>query len=111
MSKNKYIVVQELDPDSIEGLPELYKNHYLKLGYKPYLMGDGSTKWLTDTQRVYKETRAIHKITVKKPPPMKINGMIRKRKNSNRIVRFFRRHWLMILLVIFALIIVFYYTR
>ena len=51
MSKRHYKIVEELDPAEVKKVPEVHKKHYSELGYKPYKMGDGRVKWLTDTEK------------------------------------------------------------
>lgn len=66
MSKRKYIVVQELDPDDVSDIADAQKRHYISLGYKPFLMADGRTKWLTDTQRAVRESKAKHPFSLRR---------------------------------------------
>ncbi|HNZ06823.1 MAG: hypothetical protein KBA79_01160 [Candidatus Cloacimonetes bacterium] len=58
MSKKKYIVVQVLDPAEVDGYSDAQKTHYLSLGYLPCLLANGTTKWLTESQRVIRAAQA-----------------------------------------------------
>jgi hypothetical protein len=108
MSKKKIRIVEELEPENVTGIPEIHKQHYLSLGYKPYLMGDGRTKWLTDAQRVYKETKQL---TGKpgKPGRMRTrNGMIRKRRSRHKFWRMIKENWLIIMIVVVVIVVLAY---
>lgn len=102
MRKNKYNIVEELDPDTLEGISELQKKHYLSLGYKPYKLQNGRTKWLTDAQRVYKATVSRHRLENKM---VKSKGsMKRKRRKHSRFSSFIRDNWLWLSLVAISVI-------
>jgi hypothetical protein len=102
MRKNKYNIVEELDPDSLEGVSELQKKHYLSLGYKPYILQNGRTKWLTDAQRVYKATVSRHRLVNKK---VKSKGSTkRKRRRHDRFSSYIRDNWLWLSLVAISII-------
>ena len=99
MSKSKHLIVEELDPASVEGVSELQRKHYLSLGYTPYLMGDGRKKWLTDAQRVYLETKVKRRRAGKKAKP-ELHGTGRwKRRRRNRFLLFIRDNWLILLML------------
>ena len=111
MSKKRFQVVEELDPASVQGVSDIQRNHYLSLGYKPYLMADGRIKWLTQANRVYRTAQAAHHI----PLAIKTGGSPakgrRRRKHSNRIINFVRQNWLILVLVLLALIAIVYVLR
>jgi len=44
MNKKRFEIVEELDPASVSGVPDVHKKHYENLGYRPYRMGDGKVK-------------------------------------------------------------------
>lgn len=111
MSKNKYLVVQELDPESVNGISELHKKHYLSLGYKPYMMGDGRIRWLTDAQRVYRATQGKHFAKFKIGREKSTNIGRRRRKRRNRLLAFIRDNWLILLLVAIAIGGIIYFMR
>jgi len=47
MSKQRTKIVKELDPQELEGYSKAHIEHYLSLGYRPYLNEHGHIKWLT----------------------------------------------------------------
>ncbi|MDP2172798.1 MAG: hypothetical protein Q8J62_03400 [Candidatus Cloacimonadaceae bacterium] len=88
MSKQKYIVIQELDPESVNEIEETHKNNYLSLGFKPYLMANGKIKWLTDSLRAKygARTRSFFSLPrIFKHPTLPRR---RKRRYRNRMLRF-----------------------
>ncbi|MBW6513950.1 MAG: hypothetical protein K0B87_04240 [Candidatus Syntrophosphaera sp.] len=111
MSKSKHLIVQELDPASVEGVSELQRKHYLTLGYTPYLMGDGRKKWLTDAQRVYLETKVRHRPVRPKEKPEQRGTGRRKRRRRNRVVLFIRDNWLILLLLAIILATIIYMLK
>ncbi len=111
MNTKKYTVVEELDSENIEGIPERSRLHYISLGYKPYLMGDGKTKWLTDAQRVYKETKSIKGMGNKKMPVRYPHGYRRKHKGKGKLMSFLSEHILLISIVIAIILVIMYILR
>lgn len=93
MKKQKFLVVQELDPESVEDIEQHKREHYLHLGYKPYLMADGAIKWLTETQRVYREASTTPKSII---PRFHSPRSSRKHKHRSNMHKFFLEHWLFI---------------
>jgi len=57
MNKKRFEIVEELDPANVSGVPDVHKKHYEELGYRPYRMGDGKVKWLTEGEKAYNKTR------------------------------------------------------
>lgn len=108
MSKNRSKIVKELDPQEVEGFSQARIEHYLRLGYKPYLDNDSEIKWLTEANRNMRDAKT-RKTT--------ISGLFASRttyKKSRRSLRkggvfaFLRGYWLFIalLLIIMALLAV-----
>ncbi|MFO8144466.1 MAG: hypothetical protein R6T89_01865 [Candidatus Syntrophosphaera sp.] len=100
MSKNEYQNIEELDPDSLEGVSELQKKHYKSLGYKPYRLQDGRIKWLTESQLVYKTAVRRHRLDFKvirsKKPRM--------RRKHKKFLSFIRNNWLILVLIAVSVI-------
>lgn len=59
MNKKRFEIVEELDPANVSGVPDVHKKHYEELGYRPYRMGDGKVKWLTEGEKAYNKTRGM----------------------------------------------------
>ena len=54
MRAKRNTIVRELDPESIEGLSEAQLQNYKHLGCSPYLMSNGSIRWLTVGQSAFR---------------------------------------------------------
>ncbi|PKN80219.1 MAG: hypothetical protein CVU48_02945 [Candidatus Cloacimonetes bacterium HGW-Cloacimonetes-1] len=54
MSKNKYKVLDPIDPLDAKSIGDHEKTNLLLNGYRPYQTEDGTIKWLTVEQRSYK---------------------------------------------------------
>ncbi len=105
MSKRKYKNIEEIDPETLNDISELQKKHYLALGYRPYRLQNGRTKWLTNAQLVYKTVVSSHR------PDTKIirSRDRRKRRKHSTVLAFLAKNWLILSLVaisISAIIIV-----
>lgn len=91
---------------STSGISEAERKHYLGLGYKPYLMTDGSTKWLTVTQRVYREAQRAPRWTLKslfRKAPHKAKY---KRRHGNSMRNMLREHWVFLSIVAGSVLII-----
>jgi len=109
MSKRHYKIVEELDPAEVKNVPEVHKKHYSELGYKPYKMGDGRVKWLTDTEKVYTETKnPVKSFGLKKSSSVSQKKSRRKRRHRKRFYTFISDNWLIFILIAFAIAIIVY---
>lgn len=57
MSRKRSKIVKELDPNEVEGFTQARIEHYLRLGYKPYLDKHAEVKWLTDASRNMRDAK------------------------------------------------------
>jgi hypothetical protein len=106
MSKRHYEIVEELDPAEVKNVPEVHKKHYSELGYKPYKMGDGRVKWLTDTEKVYTETNnAVKSFGLKKSSSVSRKKSRRKRRHRNRFYAFISDNWFIFIIIAIAIIV------
>lgn len=105
MSNRKYIVIQILAPEEVSGYSEAQKAHYLSLGYMPCLLANGNVKWLTESQRNIRATKAQKPFFRfgRRPKPLR-RGRGRKRHRS-QIRKFLLENWKFISLIL-ALVIV-----
>jgi hypothetical protein len=94
MSRKKYIIVRELDPESVTSISEIQKKHFLTLGYRPCLLADGSTKWLTEAQRVYRESKRVSNWSLKRVFRKDPRAKRRRRKHRSQLHKFFLEYWL-----------------
>lgn len=93
MSKQKYIVVRELDPESVTSISEIQKKHLLSLGYKPCLLANGNTKWLTEAQRVYRATKQVRSWSLGKLFRKDPRAKRRRRRHRSTLHKLFLEYW------------------
>ncbi len=106
MSKRHYEIVEELDPAEVKNVPEVHKKHYSELGYKPYKMGDGRVKWLTDTEKAYTETKnAVKPFGLKKTSSVSRKKSRRKRRHRNRFYAFISDNWFIFIIIAITIIV------
>jgi hypothetical protein len=111
MSKKHYEIVKELDPAEVKNVPEVHKKHYLKLGYKPYRMGDGRIKWLTDTEKAYTGTKTVlRSFHLKKTPTVSHKSSKHKRRRRNRFYAFISDNWFIFVMIGIAIIIYLFFV-
>ncbi|MCB5224649.1 MAG: hypothetical protein WCY21_05980 [Candidatus Cloacimonadaceae bacterium] len=112
MRKKRFLIVEELVPASLTNIPENHKKHYLDLGYRPYRMGDGKVKWLTEAGKAYSETRgaARNRISLKKASQESYGKLRRKRRHRRNIWTFLAEYWPFIVMAIIILIILYIYV-
>ena len=106
MSNRKYIVIQILAPEEVSGYSETQKAPYLSLGYMPCLLANGNVKWLTETQRVIRATKAHHSFFrfSRRPKPIK-RGRGRKRHRS-QFRKFLLENWKFISIILAVVIVI-----
>lgn len=110
MRNKKHGIVRELDPMSASGISETERKHYLGLGYKPYLLTDGSTKWLTVTQRVYREAQMAPSWTLKslfRKAPRKTRY---KKRRGNSFIHLLRKNWAFLLIIAASILLIWFAT-
>lgn len=113
MNNKRFLIVEELDPAGLTDVPELHKKHYEELGYKPYIMGNGRTKWLTEAEKAYNNTRYqnLSKFGLKKSSRNGSSGVRRKRRHRKTVWTFLAKHWVFLAMGLIILIVVFVYMR
>lgn len=109
MSTKRHMIVKELDPESVTGYSENEKKHYVSLGYRPYLLEDGTIKWLTAAQRAYREMRyaprrSLKRLFNKNTRPKNVRY---KKRRGRSVKNFFREHWLFLLLLVSTALVIF----
>ncbi len=112
MKKKRFLIVEELDPASLTDIPELHKKHYFELGYRPYRMGNGKIKWLTEAGKAYSETRRVtrNRISLKKASKESHGYTRRKRRHKRNVWIFLAEYWPFIVMAIVILIILYIYV-
>lgn len=108
MAKRHDIILQELDPEAVEGFTSAQKQYYGSLGFKPYLNSSGRVKWLRPEQHSLKINAAYRRNFLQrllKPNSVQIPG---RRKHKPTLLKFIRHNWLFILIVIVIAIAVLY---
>ena len=108
MSTKRHLIVKELDPESVTGYSANEIKHYVSLGYRPYLLENGTIKWLTAAQRTYRELRHAPRRSFKRhfqknTSPKKARY---KQRRGSSFKSFFREHWLFLLLLVSTAVII-----
>lgn len=101
--KSKHAGTLIEDWNSID-LPESQKEHYAKLGYKPYMAYGGKVKWLSFDQHVYEKIKYDDK---KRIAPLKnLRPSLKKplRKVRKALMEILRNWFLIVLAIIIFLI-------
>lgn len=104
MAKHKSKIVKELDPKDVEGFSEARIQHYLSLGYHPFLDERSKVKWLTPAQanmRVASRMKVPFSHYIFTP---KSKGRYRRRRRRNRFLSFVLHHWLFIVLTLLVIV-------
>ncbi len=89
-------------------LPDSQKEHYARLGYKPYLCSGGKVKWLSFDQHIYEKIKYDDR---KKIAPFKnLRPSLQKQlRVAKRLFRAFLRNWFLLFLAALIVLIYFYY--
>ncbi|HNQ43459.1 MAG TPA: hypothetical protein PKI59_03480 [Candidatus Cloacimonadota bacterium] len=106
MSTKHTRILQELDPETVEGYTEAQKRYYLNGGYRPYLDENGKVKWLTLTQYSMRGDISYKAPRIRLLPPKKLTNQRRRRPHRTMIVKFVREYWLTIMLVLLSVMTV-----
>lgn len=108
MSKRRDKIVQELDPQTIDGFTEAQKQYYISLGFKPYLNAAGRIKWLRPDQH------SLRIAAVNRRPFFKMIFDTRniyarqRRKHTPTLVKILRHNWFFILIIAIIICIMLY---
>ncbi|MCB5269180.1 MAG: hypothetical protein PHU99_01205 [Candidatus Cloacimonetes bacterium] len=100
MSKKRSKIVKELDPQEIKGFSPARIEHYLSLGYRPYLNEEGHTKWLTPAQMTLRGTAGGSGSSIKNLLHPRESRFYKRRKRRSHWRSFLRENWPVILIVI-----------
>lgn len=104
--KSKHAGTPIEDWDSID-LPESQKEHYAKLGYKPYMAYGGKIKWLSFDQHVYETIKYDDR--KRKAPLKNLRPSLKKQfRVVRKVFRVFLRNWFLLVLVVMIILIYVY---
>ncbi|MCB5263038.1 MAG: hypothetical protein LHW64_03890 [Candidatus Cloacimonetes bacterium] len=112
MRSKKSKIVKELDPQEVEGVSQARIEHYLALGYRPYMDEKSHVKWLTEAQmsmRGVSNRHVRHKVPFR-IFPQKRTGRYRKKRGHRSFFRFIKDNmgFILISLLIFMFLILVY---
>jgi hypothetical protein len=109
MSKQRTKIVKELDPQELEGYSKAHIEHYLSLGYRPYLNEHGHIKWLTQAQMSLRGTAGGGGISLRNLLRFKrsVHYKSRRRRRTHWL-SFIKANWFFLSLVVLTLIGAFY---
>ena len=107
MSSRKKRIVKELAPEEVEGFPLARIQHYLELGYKPYLDEDNEVKWLTPAQRSLRGSVNTHIPLSRKLFPKRFYFASTHKHHHTMVYRFIREYWRFVLIFAFIGIVLY----
>ncbi|MDD2615904.1 MAG: hypothetical protein PHH74_01820 [Candidatus Cloacimonetes bacterium] len=99
MSRKRTKIVKELDPQEVAGLSQARIDHYLSLGYKPYLDEHSHVKWLTQAQRAMRDAVVSHRHIRLHRPPRPQHRKKRRSWRRDSFKQFIRAYWPFLLLI------------
>jgi hypothetical protein len=108
MSKRRNVIVQELDPETVDGITSAQKQYYRSLGFKPYLNSVGRIKWLRPEQHSLRINSGRKRNFVQRLFMPRIVQPPYRRKRRSRVLRFIRHYWPTVLIVLAITIAVLY---
>lgn len=103
MAKKKTKIIKELELHEVEGYSQARIEHYLSLGYRPYLDEKSKVKWLTPAQRSMRSMLNTRVPLSHRLFPSKNHEKRRRRKRSHPFIRFLRVHLFFVLMVVVVL--------
>ncbi len=115
MRSKKSKIIKEIDPQDVKDLSQARIDHYLSLGYLPYLDENDHVKWLTQAQSNMRavSSRSVlpsipHRIFQKKPA-----GRRRRKRGPRGFLRFIQKHLFFIIafLIVLILLILAYFIQ
>lgn len=108
MSKRRDIIVEELDPEVVEGFTNAQKQYYGSLGFKPYLNSAGRIKWLRPEQHSRRISSGHKRNFMQRLFKRRIVLTPYRRKHRSKVLRFIRHYWLTVLIVLAILTAIIY---
>lgn len=110
MRSKKSKIVKELDPQELEGISEARIEHYLALGYLPYLDEQSHVKWLTQAQMSMRgiSNRSVRAQVPFRRFPKRKKSQYRKKRSRRNAFQFFWDNWVLITvsLIVFIFLII-----
>lgn len=100
MSSKRTKIVKELDPQEVEGFSQARIEHYLRLGYKPYLDVHNEVKWLSEVQRSMRDARSRRPSLASRLASRSAYKKHRRIIHRGGLIGFIRAFWPFLLLMI-----------
>lgn len=110
MSKRRDKIVQELDPELVEGFTNAQKVYYTSLGFKPYLSESGRTKWLQPEQHSLRINASKRPSWLKRAFSGHHVPTLNHHKHRPTLVKIITHNWIFILTVLAIAAIIYYIT-
>ncbi|MCB5253774.1 MAG: hypothetical protein RBR69_01450 [Candidatus Cloacimonadaceae bacterium] len=106
MTSKKTKIIKELDPQDVKGFSQARIDHYLSLGYRPYLDEKSRIKWLTQAQRNMRGAKSIRVPIMHRIFPKKVKSRYRKKRHKRNFGVFIQDNWFFIFTVFLVAIFV-----
>jgi len=97
MTSKRTKIVKDLDPQDVKGFSKARIEHYLRLGYKPYLDENSEVKWLTEASRNMREAGHKHPSLASRFAARNAYKKQRRHLRRGGVFGFFRAYWPFIL--------------
>ncbi|MDD2229110.1 MAG: hypothetical protein PHY48_06850 [Candidatus Cloacimonetes bacterium] len=111
MPKHRKMIMEEIDPQSVEGCTDAQKMFYESMGYKPYLNTSNKVVWLSPelhSLRIHAKQRR----TFLQRPIFKKKVLVPvRKKHRSWISKFFKNNWLFFLIIVGLMAFVLAYMK
>lgn len=98
-----------IDNENDHEISDSQKQHFTRMGYKPYLSYRGKVKWLSYEQHIYEKIKYAQKHKLSKARISRV-GQHRKQKWYKYLYRLIMRNWLLFSVVAFVVLLLLFYN-
>lgn len=108
MSKHRYTLTEEVDPQEITNLSEGHKQNLLERGMRPYRTSHGRIVWANESIRLYKMSRhSSPSLKLFSKKPKHLGTRVRRGSKKSALAYFIRDNiWLILILLAVAAVLV-----
>jgi hypothetical protein len=111
MPKHRALIMEELDPQSVEGITETKRTFYESIGYKPYLDAKEKVVWLSPEFHALRIHAKCKQPLIKRLLPNTKIKYPKRRKHRTWITKFFKHNWLLFIIITVVMAFVLFYLH
>ncbi len=111
MPKRRTLIMEELDPQSIDSVTDAQKQFYASMGYKPYLNADEKIVWLSPELHSLRIHAKVRRPFIQRLVPKKKIVVPQRRRRRHWFTKLIRHNWLLFLIIIGVMAFVLYYMN